>query len=126
MVYENRDVWLRGLSGEELSELDEITFEAIAVAVYQRHRGIASRIGRLDTGVAGNREKLYAYILYQYPGLRRVFMERVEFAEMRYAANASIPKAISGRSIFDHNVLESLAELDRLAPPLAEKTHTPF
>jgi hypothetical protein len=126
MVNENRDVWIRGLNGEELSELDEVTFESIAVAVYQRHRGIASRVTRLDTGIAGNRAKHYAYILYQHPGLRRVFMSRVKFDEMRYAANSSISNPVKDRVKFDHHVLESLAELDKVAPPISEKTYTPF
>ena len=29
---DNRDVWLRGLKGEELSEVDEMAFRAVAVA----------------------------------------------------------------------------------------------
>jgi hypothetical protein len=126
MVNENRDVWIRGLNGEELSELDEVTFQTIAAAVYQRHRGIASRVTRLGTGTEGNRAKRYAYILYQHPSLRRVFMDRVKFHDMRFAANSSISGAVEGRNLFDQTVLDSLAELDRLAPPLTEKTYTPF
>ena len=33
LMSDSRDIWLRGLKGEDLSEADEIAFKAIAVAV---------------------------------------------------------------------------------------------
>lgn len=126
MVNENRDVWYRGVNGEELSELDEITFEAIAGAVQQRHSGIAQRIARLDTGTPGFRAERYAYILYQHPGLRRVFMDEIKFDEMRYAVSGRVSDSRNGVSNFNQEVLARLAELDRLAPPISERDYTPF
>lgn len=86
MVSEGRDIWIRGLNGEELSEHDELTFRAVAIAVEQRHRGIAQRAPLLGTGTEGNRAKRFAHILCQYPGLRRVFLGQVNGREMLDAA----------------------------------------
>jgi len=125
MVNESRDVWFRGLNGEKLSELEEITFRAIAGAVYRRHAGISQRVSILRTSVQGARANLYAYILYQYPSLRRVFMDRVKFDEMRRVAN-EVADLRFGQNNFDQDVLKFLAEFDRLAPPLHEKTYILF
>jgi hypothetical protein len=43
LIVENREVWLRGLVGKELAPADEIAFQAIAAAHYQRHLGIYQR-----------------------------------------------------------------------------------
>ncbi len=46
----NRDVWIRGLEGAELSTLDQVTFESVAFAVWQKFTGLYRRDGLLDRG----------------------------------------------------------------------------
>lgn len=50
LVSENRDLWINGLKGEELSETDQVAFRSIALAVPRRHEFIWQRIQRLSYG----------------------------------------------------------------------------
>ena len=45
LIDEDRDIWLKGLRGEELSDLDELTFEALSNALFRRHAD-QNRIGQ--------------------------------------------------------------------------------
>ena len=122
LVTANRDLWVKGLKGEELSEVDQAAFQSIGVAVIQRHENEMRRAVTLSyVDRPGLIAKTLAYRLYQYPGLRRVY--RVYFDERRMEA------AAFGRSpnfTFRAEVEGALAELDRSSPPMPEPTYAPY
>ena len=76
LVSENRELWIRGLDGEQLSTVDEMTFFAIAETIetylFEEWSNL-SQIG--DGGFADAVLRDYAYQIYTYPGLRRVWEE---------------------------------------------------
>ena len=121
LISDNRDVWLRGLKGEELSAVDEIAFRAVAVAVYQRNLGFYQRLGLLGFGTPENVARRYAFDLYQYPSLRRIFMqeEQLNVVWNRYFNTKSGNRFIA-------KVMEYLVELDEAPPELPDKTFFPY
>jgi len=50
VINANRDVWIRGLEGAELSPQDQVTFESVAFAVWQKFTGLYRRDKLLDQG----------------------------------------------------------------------------
>ena len=121
LISEHRDVWLRGLKEEELSDVDEIAFRAIAYAVYRRHNGIYQRVGLLGTGSPDDRARQYALYLYQYPSLRRVFLEEARIDQTRHRFYNTKPA-----DDFDGEVMNILVELDEEAPEFIDKTYMPY
>ncbi len=43
VINANREVWVRGLEGAELSLADQVTFEVVAFAVWQKFNGLHTR-----------------------------------------------------------------------------------
>jgi len=121
-VNENREVWIRGLEGEELSELEELTFRAIAESIYNRHLALYQRAIELGTSSPESRIREYTFNLYQYPGLRQDFEQGVEERRLRRAAY-DLPDRTSG---FRWNVMKSLEQLDTSSYQIPEKSYLPF
>jgi len=121
LVSENRDVWLKGMKGEDLSEVEDMVFRAVAEAVYRRHLGMYYRMRLLGTAEPDDMVRRYAFRLYQYPNLRRVFSDqaRIGDASRRYF-NTAEPDG------FDEKVSEILTELDKAVPDLPDRTFIPF
>jgi hypothetical protein len=122
LISEHSAIWTKGLKGEELSEEEQVTFRSIARAIYRRESNIAARVRRLDYSVgAVSRVQLYAFTLYQYPGLRRVFEEGLIERKMQRSAFAQ-PDEVS----FSSAVQKALDELDISSPPVPEQTYMTF
>ena len=120
LISENRDVWVRGLNGEELTNLEKITFLAIAEALYKQNSNKARIAYRIDTLAADRTARWYAFFVYQYPGLR-------ELVEYRNAESAMIGRAFRvplGPSFLD-DVTKFLAELDLASPAVPERNYIP-
>jgi hypothetical protein len=112
-IENNKEVWIKGLDGAELSLEDNFTFRALCRANYLRKIAHWERAKRLDAGNPDLIAQSFAYDIYVYPGLRRYFDEVIEsFEEQRSAF---------GRTRSDDSFLSaveaSLAELDRNPPP---------
>jgi hypothetical protein len=86
LVNEDRDIWLRGLNDEELSPEDAVTFQNLFVAVRLAYGGIWQRSTRLDTRTTDSVEKQFAYLLFSYPGLRRVWADYLLLIQSRSEA----------------------------------------
>jgi len=117
VLNENRDVWIRGLKGEQLTEIEESTFQDLAYAIFLRKVAIWQRRTRLNSGNPNNWTEEYAYELYVYPGLRRAFegfLERLR--GRRETFNRPAPS-----SNFSTAVEEALTDLDNSAAPKPEK-----
>jgi hypothetical protein len=77
-IDERRDVWRKGLAGEELSADDQVSFDVIAFALF-RQQANENRSSLLLRGTSpDNLVESYALFVYLNPGLRAWFDELVE------------------------------------------------
>ena len=112
-IENNKEVWIKGLDGAELSLEDNFTFRALCRANYLRKIAHWERAKRLDIGNPDFIAQGFAYAIHVYPGLRRYFDEVIEsFEEQRSAFGHT--RSDDG---FTSAVEASLAELDRNPPP---------
>ena len=114
----SRDVWLKGLKGEELSEIEEIEFRAVAAAVYRRRLSIYQRFPLLGYSAPVGMAQRHAIDLYQYPSLRRIFMQEEQLDDAQNLYFNGVPT-----QEFRVKVMESLVELDKAPPELPDKTY---
>jgi hypothetical protein len=114
LVIENRELWIRGLNGEELSTVEEMTFFAIAETIETYLFEEWSNLGQIGDGeFADTVLKDYAYQIYAYPGLRRIWEddgERLRTQESMNLGNA-----------FRTAVDEELVELQSRGDPVREE-----
>jgi hypothetical protein len=107
LVAENKDVWVRGLKNEDLSESDGATFNVITAAFFDKE---STRYYRaiLITGVpSGGIIKKNADIIYSYPGLSAAWKDWAVFHTSHQhspwfngfidSVDASIDEIISGQ-----------------------------
>ncbi len=121
LIEADRDIWLRGLRGEELSELDELTFEALSNAVFRRFAD-KNRIG-YRVGLYGEESiRSYALFLYQHPGLRRKFDELVSGRALRDRAYGYSDES----KFYPKLVSEHLRHLDETSPELPKEYYFPM
>lgn len=124
MFSDNRDIWIRGLDGEELSTEELFTFNAM-VRVFFVDR--VNRWSRATLGIdrlGGSPELLARYVavyLHQYPGLRAAFESiDTKIDLMNKAVNA--PTTSEFRTL----VSETVREFDANPPELPEKDYIVF
>ncbi len=112
-IENNKEVWIKGLDGAELSLADELTFHVLCRTIYLRQIASWERAKRLDAGNPDLVAQSYAYDIYVYAGLRRFFDEVIESLEERRRPFGRT----RGDDTFTSAVEASLAELDRNPPP---------
>ena len=81
VINANREVWIKGLAGADLSLADQVTFEAVAFAVWQKFLGIYNRNALLEEGQQFRVARQVASELYIFPGLRGYFVARCDHHE---------------------------------------------
>ena len=92
LVNQHRDIWLRGVAGEELNAEDEVVFENIYVAILFNYGGIWQRANRLRTRSPDSVARQFAYLIFAHPGLRRMWERRKGFeAERNDAFDGQFP-----------------------------------
>ena len=108
VINANREVWITGLEGADLSAADQVTFEAVAFAVWQKFFGLYTR-----SEIRGGQRKhqvarQLASEMYIFPGLRGYFNARCDHHE-----------SMGFRRSFCRDVREQLGKLDdgTLPPP---------
>lgn len=108
--------------GEELSAVHDISFRAVAEAHYQKHFGVYQRMPLLGFGSFTDSQAAdYAFDLYQYPGLRRIYVQKAQLDKVqRRYLSATRP------GYFVAKVDEFLAELDKAEPDVDSRTFFPF
>ena len=121
LISDNRDVWDRGLKGEELSAADEMAFRAVARGHFQRHLGVYQRLGLLGLGSGDSMVQKYAFDLYQYPSLRKAFLQMRDDVSARRNYFGTTPVVQ-----FDNKVMEALERMDEAPPQLGERSNFPF
>ncbi len=120
-ISENSDVWRMALSGEELSENDEVRFKAIAFSIYQRHFNLYQVLGQLNIGSRDQVAQQYAFDLFQYPALRRLFVAEGRLIDSR---NRFFKRPESFG--FGALVTEYLDQLDQSTHDFPDKTNFPY
>ena len=120
LISDNKDVWVKGLDGVELTAEEQSVYQGMWWALWVRKIAQWQRAQRLtntlntDSIVQG-----FAYDIYLYPGLRRIFEET--------ASNLDMKRGAFGRNRSDASFLASvekaLAQLDSSPPQLHEKTY---
>ena len=122
LIGENSEVWFRGLNGEELTQPEEATFEAVANAVFRLFANDYYRV-TIVQGISGrNIANSYAFFVYQYPGLRRKFHERGNAQQLRncaYGLAEELP-------FFGRIVNELLQQLDESSPEVPSGNYLPL
>ena len=116
LVQSNSEVWVRGLSGEELDDAESAVFMSIIRAVEQRYmnffvRWRASREERLDPQV---HIRQFAYYIYMYPGLRKVYEDELKVGQHRSAA---FGKPTNGVPLYE-SASPYLKQLDDAGPDI--------
>ena len=108
VINANRDVWIKGLEGAELSLQDQVAFETAAFAVWQKFTGLYLRHRILNQGNGLLEARQLAAELFIFPGLRQYVLARCSHRE-------SIGQEIS----FCDDVRTQLKEFDdgKLPPP---------
>lgn len=81
VINSNRDVWLRGLEGAELSLPDQVAFETVAFIVWQKFFGLYSISKSLYEGTGTRSARQFASELFIFPGLRQYFISRCNHRE---------------------------------------------
>ncbi len=81
VINANREVWIKGLEGAEMSVADQVTFESVAFAVWQKFSGLHGRSQLLGEGTGVQAARQIASELYIFPGLRNYFMARCKHRE---------------------------------------------
>lgn len=121
LMSDSRDIWVRGLKGEDLTEADEIAFKAIAIAIYTRHFYYYQTRNLLKSGSADLVVEQYAFDLYQYPVLRRIFVHEGSLIDAR---NRIFDRPVNRG--FRAKVNERLDQLDRASPEIPAKSYIPY
>jgi len=88
LVQGDSEVWVRGLNGEELTDAELAVFMSMIRAVDHRYmnfivRWRASSDERFDPETHA---RIFAYYIYMYPGLRKVFEDEIKIGQHRSAA----------------------------------------
>jgi hypothetical protein len=112
-IENNKEVWIKGLDGAELSLADELTFQVLCRTIYFRQIASWERAKRLDAGNPDFFAQSYAYDIHVYPGLRRFFDEVIESLEEQRSAFGRT----RSDDTFTSAVEAFVAELDRNPPP---------
>ena len=81
VINANRDVWIQGLEGAELSTQDQVTFESVAFAVWQKFTGLYRRDRLLNQGNGMLAARQLAGELFIYPRLRQYILSRCRHRE---------------------------------------------
>ena len=116
LINNNRDVWIRGLDGEDLTHEEELAFRTIYWSVWVRKISQWQRAQRLDAGDSDSISQGFAYNLMLYPGLRRTFeRNRADLTKKRAAFGRDTSDAV-----FAAELLKHLAVLDDNPPPVPE------
>jgi hypothetical protein len=114
ILAEYRDLWIRGLNGEELDPVEQSIFASLAWAVYQRQVSVWQRRVRLDAGSPNTWVDRFAYQIYIYPGLR-------EYWDQLLLDRSGMLDALGhneSTTSFTAGVQRALAILDERQPPI--------
>ena len=122
---ENSEAWRKGLTGEPLTEDENVAFDLLANALFRIHANEQRRDFVLQGRTVGNdvnsAARSYAFFLYANPGLRAWFDRLVERrGHINRAYGLPEPR------FFPSIVREFLQQLDEQGPELPERQFYPY
>ena len=121
LINESPDIWIKGLNGEELSELEQFKFNSLARAYYLGRVFRYERAKRIGIGDLERLANFTAFHLYQYPGLRRAFdRQQDKFQLMNRAFGYPTTTELT------REVQRILPELDAASPTLPDNDFLTF
>lgn len=83
LINEDRDIWVRGIAGDDLTVEEEAVFENIYMAIYLNYGGLWQRANRLSTRSPESAARQLAYQILTHPGLRRMWEKHTKLAGAR-------------------------------------------
>lgn len=92
LITENDALWIKGLSGAELTPEEEASFEAVVHVVDSKYQAMMSRSENLGGRPVGEIARQYAMHIYSHPGFRRVWSRRCEYYSV--IRGAAIPPCV--------------------------------
>ena len=117
-----RNVWRRGLAGEQLSDDDQVSFDLMAYALFRQQANDFRRGLVFGDAITDLTADSYAFFVYGNPGLRVWFDELVEVRS--YVAVAlQTPDEIR---FFPKIVNDILKQLDEAGPELPDRYYYPY
>ena len=119
LIENTSETWRTGFDGGDLSAADEIEFLAMVATVEAYQLNMYIRFDRLQIGDPERSYRTYAYAIYLHPGLRKAFLNKVDFLAAR---DGSFDAA--SRSPFHQSIASYLDHLDKNPPSIpSEKTY---
>jgi hypothetical protein len=123
MVGNNEDLWIRGLTGVELSVSEQATFHAMTEAVESHFVSMWRRYQDIGGGPPENSPTGdYAFALYTHIGLRRAWNNQLAYWEAR---DAALGVEGTGR-VFREEVAAHLVRFDKQSPPRSKEKRYVF
>lgn len=118
VLFEHRDIWLRGCAGEELTEVDWLTFVHLVDLITIR-RNARWEINKLIDGpaLAGPQVAIYRHALdlYSNPGMLKAWQERLAIREQSGHYVGENPGETAN---FSTEVLAALESIESSPPAL--------
>ena len=118
LISNNKEIWISGLDGKDLSKEDRAIFDQIARSWHLRMltNYYASQEANWNEGRYEMRVNVAAFDLYKHPGLRQWFDTFKSDYEQRLGSNTGTSTSKS----FTDLVEERLSELDRESPEIPD------
>ena len=116
LVGENMSAWKKGLEDEELTEDERGKFAGLVAAVWSHYQRNFIRWSRLGPGNPDDVASEFAYALYVFPGLRKVFEANQIFNTSRDAARGGRDELIPWTS----RILHYLEKYDEETAPIPD------
>jgi hypothetical protein len=119
----NRDVWLKGLNEEDLTDREQMTFNALVRVfyVYRVNQFMRQSLSVTMADTPQDIPRYVAFYLYQYPGLRQTYEQQLTKIQMM---NEAIGAATE--SNFRQEVARMLEHFDANPPALPENDFVVF
>jgi hypothetical protein len=122
LIDQRRDVWRKGLAGEDLSDDEKVSFDLMAYALFRQQANDYRK--RFELGPSPSVDLIastYAFFVYQNPGLRAWFDGLRDVRDHRNRA-FELPEFRFFPSIID----DALKRLDEADPDLPDKYYVPY
>ena len=114
LISAHPDIWERGLLGDDLTTSEETIFSGVARAVFAHYMHMVIRWYRIGPEDPERLASEYAYAIYVFPGLRRLWEAEIEYRRRRDAAR----NISSELNPFVSQINQNLGNLDREQPQI--------
>ena len=121
LLDQRRDVWRKGLAGEDLTDDEKVSFDLMAYALFRQQANDYRQKLEFDDGTEGEVTS-YAFFVYQNPGLRAWFDALIDVRAFRDRAFGMSDEV----SFFPRVVNSALKQLDEAKPGSPDRYYNPY